>query len=735
MFLRFYPIVAIFFAAACSSHSDQSSIPSSLSNSEILLSVQENKRAPLFRWEIDQPRKVRIKLMPLFSQWVELGESLTTYKPELLLSPGVYTFCIQSQLDVNAWSAEKCIPYAVEVNKTQAWENFGTGLESLSVHAGLYLPSETGDFFYGLTRSGPLRFFRYNLSSFSVDKVFSLPGSTGAWGITHYNGWIYIGTHSSPFLYRYEIITETLELLASIPGETHVWSVVANENKVFLGTYPSAKVYQYDLNSNELSEFASFSEYGKYVRSLSLYQGKLYIGTGIPGGAFIEKNIASGAERNLLPAEYQETDIPYHLAQRGNYLFIGLSPSYDVLVYDLENDRYVTSLSASFSKLGESLPSGLDGNILFEGISGIFFEYNPLLEELHVLPFPHNVLDFSLVGTHLSPEGFAGITSYGTHVEFSDNGQILQEWDLAQKGLEHSPIYPMSLAVYDQNIYLAEKRLRIHNPSREVDEYGIIKGEAKVMQVIDEHLVLANYTNADVWYYDRLENALSDLPLFQEKYRLLSMGHNQMVPRCIAVSDVGKKIAIGSSPSYGTYGGRLTHYNFFTEQVGGFSDDSEHSIMSCDFDNEDSDVLYMGTSLYGGVSTEPLEGSARILKYNMKDEQKVFDISPDLHSKYYSKVYDINEYLLALNEKGQLWKLQKDNGAILFDASFGLRDVLPSCDGKIYALNDTQFLEIDVENFTTQVLKGDLQDPYFLTEDPVDCSIYFMDEFSLLKYY
>lgn len=608
--------------------------------------------------------------------------------------------------------------------KEGIFTNHGSQYRDLSTYAGIFTQNNKNEMvYYGATRTGTVcHFYLFNTHSRKIEKDMVIPNASGAWAILQHGKSIYIGTYNEAFLYEYNLETEELKQLAKLSNSAYIWDMKAYDNKLYIGTYPEARVFEYSIANNQLTDFGSFSN-EKYVRSIEVYDGKIYAGIGARA-QFIEFDIQSRNKKDILPTKYSNQSFVYHLKRLGAKIFLGLSPSAGILSYDLVTGEFDELAGNLHDMPVTEKPSFSQYSSIF-WLLGRLLEYNSWDDSLLLLEnadtYISDVVDTIFV---------MGVTNDGVYKKFKFDGTIVESIDLTDVGLGGISTLPMSLTAMDNKVYFGGKRLGIYDVLNNHDRYKTVPGEPKSMCFLNGSLFTANYGGASVWRYDaKILQTVEDHNLAAPDFMVLDIEDEQNRPKIIVANPHNSTLLIGTEPNYGVYGGALSYFNVLDKGSYTIRDIvPKHTIYAVTFDQYAPEFAYVGTSVYGGTGTDPLQDDAHIFKWQIKQKRKIFDAVPEHNNKIVTSLAHTGNMLFCTTSNGSLISLNSEDGTVLRrNTDLKFRQVLCSNDGNLYGITKTGLYQIDLHTLAVLPLKSDFHSLYYLTEDVKANSIYFID--------
>ena len=623
------------------------------------------------------------------------------------------------------------------VHKKGRFVRYGKAINTVSTYAGLFAQDSNGNkVYYGVTRSGRYcRLFRFNVVARAVDMVVPITAAKGAWAMALHDNSLYIGTYSPASLYRFDTRTGSLSHLATFEHETYIWDMKIYNGVIYLGTYPHARLISYDLKTGNIHDFGSLSE-EKYLRSLAVYNDVVYAGIGARA-QLIAYNMKTGRSKDILPLKFRKDSFVYHQVICGSKLFLGLSPSYDIAMYDMVTGEFSLLMEGANRQPGLSKPTFHPDVIHFTGIGGYLFEYDSRKRSLKKL-LPRTAQG-KLNGTHIvAGEYIAGVDARAIYEEISFDGLLRKRINLMASGLPGIESIPMSLAAHNNVVFIGERMLRVFDITTNKETYKVILGEPKTMCILDDNLYTANYGGAMLWRYSiaalvNPENVDFDDP---DRFMILDIEACQNRPQKMVSNQATKTLLIGTAPDYGTYGGALTYFN--TSDGKSYTVRNivpSHTIREIVFDAVDPEMAYLGTSVYGGTGTDPLNENAHIVKWAVRNQSIVFDVIPEIDNRRILSLAHWKDRLYAVTDNHHLLLMNSGSGKILNrNESLGINNVVMTTGGILYGTSNTAFYRIHSDTLEGVCLRADFENLRELTQDGISGKIFLIDGYDLLGY-
>jgi outer membrane protein assembly factor BamB len=168
---------------------------------------------------------------------------------------------------------------------------------------------------------------------------YRLPGASGGYGLTvGLDEKVYIGTVGSGHLIQFDPRTEKLRDLGNAGQPTqYIWGCATGpDGRIFGAGYPKCIPLIYDPKTDKLTSPGSISprsgtDYLRYV--VTDAKGRAWFGVGTHAGLVVY-DPADGSRRDILPKEFADQSIVYHLVRAGYRIYATLCFSGKVLVFD-----------------------------------------------------------------------------------------------------------------------------------------------------------------------------------------------------------------------------------------------------------------------------------------------------------------------------------------------------------------------------------------------------------------
>ncbi|MCW3819241.1 PQQ-binding-like beta-propeller repeat protein [Micromonospora sp. DR5-3] len=505
---------------------------------------------------------------------------------------------------------------------------------------------------YAVTTGTPARFEVIDVATGKLKHAASLPaGAQGSWSIvTGGDGSVYVGAYNNGELYRWSPTTAMLESMGrATPNALYLWDLeVDQKGIVWGGTYPKGEVFSFDPASGEFTSYGSVSDEA-YVRSVALADGLVYAGLGSSKPRIVVLDPATGAQRTIeLPAEHRDNEFVYFLDIRGNTMFTRVTPGNHLLAYDLKRGEWIADLGPT--SFGSVSQPGPERDVYYIDAAGELRAYNLTSGKVRATGIKNlkPARDFGWV--HLGGRDFPGNTlafMYQTG-EMAYYNPLTGAHDIRLTDVETAPIKIQSIGKGpDGRIYVGGymyEGISAYDPATGTTDTlprGYV-GQVEGMLAHDGDLYLGTYTRANLYRYD--PSKPWDGNNNPEHFGALE--HLEQ-DRPFAWASVGDRVAFGTVPSYGKLGGVLGLYDPATGQLATHRDVVPgQSIVSLAAAGQ---VLFGGTSVYGGLGSTPTGQTAKVFAWDTTRGAKLWEIelAPEVQAVT----------ALAVAPDGKLWAI------------------------------------------------------------------------------
>ncbi|RPF54293.1 WD40 repeat domain-containing protein [Aquisalibacillus elongatus] len=621
-------------------------------------------------------------------------------------------------------------------------KELGTAINAVSIPGAAYGQGPDGEnYVYAVAGGSPGKFNVVNADTGDLVDSFDLEGASSSWGVTvDPDGNAYVGTYSNAGLYRYVPGSGELEHLGNIPGESFIWRIASDsDGNIYSGTYPNAKVVKYDPDTDEFHDYGSMVEGQQYARSIDIYKDKAYVGVGTNGPNLVELDLKTGEKTIIdLPEKFDDQTNVYDMDVVRNKLFARVTGVATTLVYDLKTMEIVDEIEGVDGL--DISPAGPKNNVYMVR-GGKLHEYN-----LNSLELTDTGVDFPRA------RGF-GWFEFDTK-EFPGKTLVTTEWngninkynpitgnvEVTPGQIAGEPVDIQSLAQGpDGNIYVGGYFSGgLAQYDVEEDKLTEFKGMGQIegMTTHQDNLYMGVYTGAEIFSYDPsqpYEYGTNPQKVFDLK--------DQEQDRPFALTSVGDLLAVGTIPDYGKLGGVLALYDPSTDEY-----TSERHVVQnqsiASLASKDDDIVYGGTTVWGGLGIEPTEENAKLFAYDVNTKEKLYEMTPIEGEKAITSLtFDDEGYLWGLTS-GKVFKFDVESQQVVesvelypmnWDSvSHSWRGGFISFndDGQIYGQTHGEVFKLNPETLEHETLA---EDALLFAQDNYG-DVYFARDYKLFKY-
>jgi len=537
------------------------------------------------------------------------------------------------------------------------------------------ISTTTGKNILGTVIEGsPAIFYAYDLDENKVLGMFPIEGAaySHSMGVAP-NGDIYITTQTNSYLARYNVRDNTFDALGKVPGdkETATYGISFDENSnVYFGTYPSAKVIKYDIKEKKFHDYGTVFEGQKYVRAAAYHDGYLYVGGYDDNTKFSRVDVKTGVVEGLpapvLPGVLEKGDIKlfYFMTKisdedAGNYIIAHIqrkSGGNVLAVYDLNKSEWYDFIA---SGQGYKYPDILDNGKTYFSVfypeygKSRLSSYNIKTKELVDLGIDFGSgLRGSAVVTMKDQERFPGksvvTVNYDTGCPTVINLQnksvtVLEE---VRDQIVLQPIQIRSIGSGTNGLvgyggYKAREAGVYNTASGKFT--NIPMGQVEGLAGINGIFYYGQYSGATLMAYNP-KNPIDEYNPVQ----VAKLGNSQ--DRIFQIIEAEGKVVMCSTPVTTALGGAVSIYDPATGKTDVYRNVSkDQSITSALYlDGK----LYLGTHIWGGLSTKPTTTTAKVLVFDMKTRKVVKEMTPVIPG-YDSPICSTGD--LVLGDDGLIW--------------------------------------------------------------------------------
>lgn len=628
--------------------------------------------------------------------------------------------------------------------------NLGTQVTNAAVMSSIFDKDREGnDVIYTVVVGRPGKLLVVDLKTSTVIKVFDLPGADGSWDMTRTkDGMIYIGSYPNGHVYQYNPDNDAVTDLGQVfEGQPFVWCLAAGKNKeIYGGTFNGGNVFKYEPGDKFIDVAGQVVPGEIYVRGIAYDENKDVIYAGIGSHAHLIKyDCKTGIKTDILPEDYRYKEFAYHIKLRDGKLFVLVTPGSEILVIDQETEKLEYVIPCMNSRtLSEKSPYD----------NKIYYTFGEELYYYDIQAKEHGLLGIKLRGNavayefiELKEEGYPGYSL----VVFISGGRILR-YNLQNKNYSFSivelPEQPSQIQsirkgpdgkIYS-NAYLVGGNASYDPETGEVVQFKGI-GQAEGITYVGDKMYFGVYTEAKIYEYDVTHNVELEGENLNPKKLFSLHSYEQDRPFAMLGVEEENKLFIGTVPDYGKLGGVFAIYDLNNKDLKVNRNIIENqSVISLAYIDG---LVYGGSSIWGGLGSNPTEKEAKLFIWDIKSSKKIAEIVPVEGKKAISalmkgpdgNLWGFAEGTLFIFDVKSKKVCHKENKFPIDYTGYGhlWRDVFIQIapDGNIYGTAGTQFFRMDPESNEITILRD--KEAILLTIDNQG-NIYFANGSDLWKY-
>lgn len=513
-----------------------------------------------------------------------------------------------------------------------------------SILATTYTNNEKNMKVYAASSGVQAMLHEIDIASATCLREVSLPGATHIWAITQTpEGNVYAGS-SEGHLYRWMIGSDQVDDLGlALTGEQYIWQMVYDGFGMLYGcTYPNGKIFRYNEQTMQIDEVVELPSHVKYARDIALYgRDTLFCGTGSQQAEVYQIDLTTGNAQLIQPPRGCEEDaFSYTLSVVGDHLFVVFNPSSSMYAYHIPTAtwRFITNHAVQ-----SKVVAATDGGVYF------FCEKQLML-------FNPSTWQLSSIGEALEmPTSRSGLLNNNTIVNLNLYGDLLtiniESGESIVRTVEMTghPIKIRSICkdAEECNLYFGGYLFggfaRFDLKNNHIEAWKGVR-QPENLCFLGEDLYLGLYPHAGLARYkpDQPWNAKTN-PV--ELFDLIDRKQDRPFAMC-AYED---KLIMGTIAYYGELQGLLTVYNSTEGSHESYMPVENHSIVALAVKG---DLVYGGTSIWGGLGIDPAPGDGRLFIWDVASQRTVWQGVPLAGQPVVSD--------LVFDDQGNLWGIGCD---------------------------------------------------------------------------
>ncbi len=464
-----------------------------------------------------------------------------------------------------------------------------------------------------------------DLNTMTRIEAIEVPNTNSACWFIDVNkyGDVYFGSYLRCHFYKYSPTEKKLYDFGRVLSESAVTALdFDEEGNPYMGTYPNAKLIKFDIKTQQYIDLGSMTNSDQYLNGVSYYKGKVYYQHNENHGLYCYD--INTKEKTEIPFDDPSYGGTSRMMVRGDKLIMVGSP---MKVYDLEKQEWFDSVPGVNGQFVTPLYE--DGKTFYMFKDGYAHSYNIETKEvvkLENLPYGSFMRGGGILFELDDPE-FSGLNYFSIQY----NGRV-QVWNFQnQKARDVSGLLtgvPTETRSFgfgpDGRFYVGEymgtQAAALDLETREIEIFHMAQPES--FTTLNDKMYFGNYTGAELYILDTSKpyDRLADRSNPENNPRIWGyMGEGQDRPfASLATED---KVVFGSVPTYGEFGGAISIYDPETDTV----DSYRHLVkdqMPVSLAYRDG-LLYVGTSVSGGLGKTPTETQAKVFIFDMEKREVI----------------------------------------------------------------------------------------------------------------
>lgn len=532
--------------------------------------------------------------------------------------------------------------------------NLGAQVTESVIQSGQFVTTEQNiALVYSVVKGTPSRLVGFDANNGRLLVNVALAGTETSWSVTlSTDGWLYVAGGDSGKVFKHKPGSVAVEDLGrALPSETYVWEVTAGKDgEIFGCTFPGARVFRYHPNDG-------FSDVGKgalvvgerYVRTLaySPSNDKLYAGVGSVAANLVELDPRTGVKTEILPIVERKAGFVYPLVlvpdvAGGSRLFATVNGK--TLVYNVDHssavEREITGISSRAYARSLSEPnkvyhshSSTELRVYdFATSSPTSVKVGNTARALAMTWGKDNLL--RILNDNNKLVKFNPVNSQSTTVDVSVPPQPIniRITALGADGRIHTSGYPGGgNGAYDPE-------------TGEVSNYtGLGQAESIIIDGAETYFNI--YPGAHVYKYDSRQPWVTNT----NPRRMATVTGQDRIFGAVNVPR-HNSLFLGTVADYGVRGGVLARYNKTDNQITNYGEVvQDQSIISLLYKD---DMIYGGTSIFGGGGTVPSQTEAKLFVWDILGNRKVREIVPVSGKRQVTN--------LIIGPDGYIWGVAED---------------------------------------------------------------------------
>jgi len=513
--------------------------------------------------------------------------------------------------------------------------DLGVAMTSINVRfTGCGPDGEGGTNLYALSDGNPVTFSVVSPDSGELLFSWQLPDPElkyGA-GVAAVEGatWFSARSGSGTGVYRYDHAARSVEHVltsgsGSVVPNAMIRNIIPDGDTLYFCCYPRSEVYAYDVATGEARAYGSASDNGgDYAWGFARIGDRLYVGTGIGTGQLVSFDIASGERTEIsLP---DQTSVVAALGTAGELLLVPLPDR--IGVYDTAAGRWRDDVTG-MDEAATQFTNGGDPDVCYFRRGDEYFAFDASTRTATALGFADEGVSTSQFRPLLAfPAG-----DHDVIANFRQTGQLVLFDPDADTATVHEPVvagspvvaHAIGLGPQDDiwvGAYLSAGVIARVDP--DTDRITQLRGpeQSDTFARSGPYLLISKYPNGVVYRYDTRRPWEWDT----NPDIVAELIEPDLQDRVFKMIEADGLVLIGTVPEYGHLGGALTvldpasgDHRTYRNVV---QDQSVVSLAHRD------GIVYGGTTIRGGLSTEPTTTEAHLFEFDLATREVTSTIVP-----------------------------------------------------------------------------------------------------------
>ncbi|ERJ57856.1 DUF5074 domain-containing protein [Sphingobacterium paucimobilis] len=535
------------------------------------------------------------------------------------------------------------------------FSNLGPQIFNTDISTAAFYENNQGNkYLYAVVAGEPAHLIGYDLSA--GDKLITdiaLPlGNTSNSMVFSTDGILYFTGGGR--LYAHTVGSSTIDDLGvALNKQTSLYDLNKGKNGIIYGgTYPDGKIFEYHPQTG-FKDLGAMATGKNYVRSMVYHEAshKIFAGMGT-GAQLIEFDLGTGTKNNILPANFEDQEFLYQMS-----LVEGVAGE-DRLFMTLQNSNVTLAYNISTGKFEFEGPAIWVPSIVKAPSSDIVY----FTKGANVYAFDNLAAGNydQRVVTPVSGSGRSSVFFGKVLHMFSNTGQLLR-YDIDRSTANPSnleiPGQPRQLndvhigpghTIWTSGYQYGDNAAYSTKTKKTTPFIGLPQTESAAMYL--DNMYFGTYTKARIYKYNsRLPWKMNQNP------KLVTTVSGQDRPFAGTEVSTKGRVFFGTVPNYGANGGVLVEIDVKNnDRVTNHKPVPDQSIISL---LEHEGTLFGGTSIWGGLGSDPVATEAKLFVWDIEKGVKLHEVVPVSGARFISCLLKGNDGYIWGIAQGNLFKI------------------------------------------------------------------------------